>query len=178
MEHPTASLTRSSRVAASQSVRHETIACGMMVLWCFLPSTAQRDATVSLTAYRCKREPHSQVQAWERPNCTILGNVNYRAPFVASTLIHCRGFPDVLIQDRGPCFQWDLWLQLCNRFGIKLEIAPQREARQGVLTVPWSRCCGHTLSPRNATGGGSTPLSNLPIALQVILPLSSHPSRS
>ncbi|CDJ50411.1 hypothetical protein EBH_0033500 [Eimeria brunetti] len=37
---------------------------------------------------------------------------------LADRLIRYHGFPDVLVSDRDPCFQSEVWSQLCSRFNI------------------------------------------------------------
>ncbi|CDI84999.1 OSJNBa0087O24.13 protein, related [Eimeria praecox] len=37
---------------------------------------------------------------------------------LADRLIRCHGFPDVLVSDRDPRFQSEVWSQLCSRFSI------------------------------------------------------------
>ncbi|CDJ69410.1 Similar to Transposon MAGGYgagandpolgenehomologues, related [Eimeria necatrix] len=43
---------------------------------------------------------------------------------LANRLIRYHGFPEVLISDRDPRFQSDLWNQLCHRFNIKRRVSP------------------------------------------------------
>ncbi|CDJ67823.1 hypothetical protein ENH_00042210 [Eimeria necatrix] len=38
---------------------------------------------------------------------------------LADRLIRYHGFPEILLSDRDPRFQSDLWQQLCRRFNIK-----------------------------------------------------------
>ena len=37
---------------------------------------------------------------------------------LADRLIRYHGFPDMLISDRDPLFQYEVWSQLCSRFNI------------------------------------------------------------
>ena len=50
-----------------------------------------------------------------RKSVTALGTVE----LLADRLIRYHGFPDVLISDRDPRFQSEVWQQLCQRFNFK-----------------------------------------------------------